>query len=136
MWGVLLAMSAKPRGRPRLRFAAALLAARTGRAWSLRELSEALPPVEGKPRDYGNLGKIERGERGASREFARDCDRVLGTDGQLLAAWIADDEAWRAEREARRAAKRAESAEPYGRPAQLPSGPTWWRVRESESVRS
>ena len=70
-------------------------------AWLLRDLRgragfERIARLATEvPYSASLISKVENLERVPHRDFAVDCDRVLGTDGQLARAW--DDVAWHAE---------------------------------------
>ena len=56
---------------------------RTERGLSLRELARL------SHYDVGYLSKVSSGRKRGSRELALRLDKLLGTDGQLIAAWDA-----------------------------------------------
>jgi hypothetical protein len=67
-----------PNKSPAHFWGAELRARRVDRGLSLEDLGRVVH------RDRSYLAKIERGERPASAELARDCDRALGDDGTLI----------------------------------------------------
>jgi tetratricopeptide (TPR) repeat protein len=67
-----------PNASPAHFWGAEMRARRVSRGMSLDDLGRLVH------RDRSYLAKIERGERTASAEIARDCDRALGDDGTLI----------------------------------------------------
>jgi transcriptional regulator with XRE-family HTH domain len=63
------------------RFGAELRAHRTAREWTQVEL--------GKKLGYSGsfISDVERGDRGASEDFAKSCDETFGTPGTFLRLW-------------------------------------------------